>query len=68
MLHTDLRYPGWVQGWGVIEGDSPNGNLAGVFATLREARSAAAHAGPGYEVRWGSYDERNKASVSLNSR
>jgi hypothetical protein len=57
-----------VQGWGVVEGDSPNWNFAGVFETLQEARTAAAHAGPGYEVRWGSYDQRDKAFVSGNSR
>lgn len=68
MLHADLRYPGWVQGWGVVERDSANWNFAGVFQTLQEARTAAAHAGPGYEVRWGSYDQRASDFVSGNSR
>jgi hypothetical protein len=67
MLHSDMRYPGWVQGWGVVKGDPPDWKLAGVFETLQEARTAAADAGPGYGVRWGSYDQRNEAFVSGNS-
>lgn len=68
MLHSDLRYPGWVQGWGVVDVNSPGGKFAGVFETLQEARTAAADAGLGYEVRWGSYDQRDKEFVSGNSR
>lgn len=49
MLHSDLRYPGWVQGWGVVDGGPPSWKFAGVFETLYEARTAAADAGPGYE-------------------
>ena len=68
MLHSDSRYPGWVQGWGVVEGNASSWKLAGVFETLQEARTAAAHAGPGHDVRWGSYDQRDKEVVSGNSR
>jgi hypothetical protein len=68
MLHSDLRYPGSVQGWGVVEGNPPGEKFAGVFVTLQEARTAAAHAGPGYEVRWGSYDQRDMEFGSGNSR
>jgi hypothetical protein len=67
MLHSDPRYPGWVQGWGVVEGESPDWKLAGVFETLQEGRAAAAEAGPSYEVRWGSYDNSSKEFVSGDS-
>jgi hypothetical protein len=67
MLHSDTRYPGWVQGWGVVEGNSPDWKLAGVFETLQEARTAATAAGPTYEVRWGSYDDSSKEFVSGDS-
>jgi hypothetical protein len=52
---------------GVVDGDPPDWRIAGVFKTLQEARTAAAHAGTGYEVRWGSYDQRSKEFVSGNS-
>lgn len=67
MLHSDMRYPGWVQGWGVVEGSQPSGKFAGVFETLHEARTAATDAGPGYEVRWGSYRQGDRDFVSGNS-
>jgi hypothetical protein len=67
-LVSNLRHPGWLQGWGVTEGNQPNLKFAGIFSTQEEAQAAAAHAGPGYEVRWGSYDERNEEFVSGNSR
>jgi hypothetical protein len=67
MLHSDLRYPGRVEGWGVVQGNAPGWKFAGVFETLQEARTAAAYAGSNYEVRWGSYDPRDKAVVSGNS-
>jgi hypothetical protein len=67
MLHADPRYPGWVQGWGVVEGSKPSAKFAGVFETLHEARTAAAAAGPGYQVCWGSYHHRNKDFVTGNS-
>jgi hypothetical protein len=67
VLHSDLRYPGWVQGWGVAEGNPPGWKFARVFEIL-QARTAAAHAGPRYEVRWGSYDPYDKAFVSGNFR
>ncbi len=64
MLQSNPRYPGWLQGWGVVEGDPPAWKLAGVFETRHEAQTAAITAGPAYQVRWGSYDERSKAFVS----
>jgi hypothetical protein len=56
--------PGCVQGWGVVEGDPPDWKFAGIFETRQEAQVAAAEAGPGYGVRWGSYDERTKQFFS----
>ncbi len=67
MLHSDPRYPGWVQGWGVVEGDPPDWKFAGIFATRQEALAAATSAGPRYEIRWGSYNERDEEFVSGNS-
>jgi hypothetical protein len=52
MLQSDQPYPGYVQGWGVVEGDPPDWKFAGIFETRQEARVAAAEAGPGYGVRW----------------
>jgi len=66
MLGANSRYLGWVKGWGVVEGHQSGGKFAGVFETRQEAETVAAHAGPGYMVRWGSYDERNKDFVSGN--
>jgi hypothetical protein len=66
MLQTDARFPGWVQGWGVVEGEPPDWKIAGVFETQDEARTAAADAGPGYGVRWGSYEQRDNEFVSGN--
>ncbi len=67
MLASDPRYPGWVQGWGVIKGSPPNWHFAGIYETRAEALAAAQQAGPGYDVQWGSYDERNNEFVSGNS-
>jgi glutathione S-transferase len=64
VLQSDPRYPGWVRGWGVVHGVSPNWTTAGVYATRDEALEAARKAGKDYEVRWGSYDERRKQFVS----
>jgi hypothetical protein len=55
-------------GLGCCRGNASSWKLAGVFETLQEARTAAAHAGPGHDVRWGSYDQRDKEFVSGNSR
>jgi len=67
MLQSDPRYPGWVKGWGVVKGDPPDWEFAGIFETRQEALEAAAKAGDGYAPQWGSYDERNKEFVSGNS-
>ena len=53
-----------MQGWGVVEGDPPDWKFAGIFETRQEAQVAAAKGGPGYGVRWGSYDERTKQFFS----
>ncbi|HEX5322089.1 MAG TPA: hypothetical protein VFW46_23240 [Stellaceae bacterium] len=63
MLHSNSRYPGWVQGWVVFKGGW-RPRCVGVFETRDEARAAAEKAGPGFEVRWGSYDERAKDFVT----
>jgi len=60
MLHSDSRYPGWVQGWAVYKSTGWRSKFVGVFETRQEAQAAAEDAGKGYEVRWGSYDEREK--------
>jgi len=66
-LLSDARYPGWVRGWGVVEGDPPTWTFAGIFETQQEAQTEATRAGPGYAVRWGSYNEQTKEFVSGNS-
>ena len=67
MLQADPMRPGWVQGWGVVDGTPPSWKVAGVFENRHEAQAAATRAGPGYEARWGSYNERSKEFVSGNS-
>lgn len=67
MLQHESRYPGWVQGWGVVKGEPPKWHFAGIFETRAEALAAAEKAGEGHTVQWGSYDERNKEFVSGNS-
>ncbi|HVC54041.1 MAG TPA: hypothetical protein VND87_18625 [Stellaceae bacterium] len=64
MLQTDPRYPGWVQGWGVIKGESPDWTCFGAYGTRQEALDATVQAGQGYTVRWGSYNESSKQFVS----
>lgn len=66
-MQSDPRYPGWVQGWGVIKGDPPRWEFAGIFDSRQEALAAAEKAGAGFAVQWGSYDEKNKEFVSGNS-
>jgi hypothetical protein len=38
--------------------------FVGVFETRAEAETAAREAGEGYEIRWGSYDEREQDFVT----
>lgn len=53
----DNRGPGWVDGWGVVKGPPEDREFLGIFADEAEAEREAAKAGPGYEVRWGSYNK-----------
>jgi hypothetical protein len=64
MLQTDPMHPGWVQGWGVVKGEPPNWEFAGIFGEKDEADAAAAKAGAGYYARWGSYEEDSKQFIS----
>jgi hypothetical protein len=60
----DSTHPGWVQGWGVIKGPPEDREFAGMFASRDAAEMAAVKAGPGFEVRWGSYDPENKDYIT----
>ena len=64
MLHSNARYPGWVQGWAVYKTGWRRPKFVGVYETREEAEEAAANAGEGYEVRWGSYAEDRKDFVT----
>jgi len=64
MLHSNARYPGWVQGWTVYKSGWWGPKFLGVYATRQEAEEAARKAGDGYEVRWGSYAEDRKDLVA----
>lgn len=58
MLHSNTRHPGWVQGWTVFKTGGWRGpKFVGVYETREEAQAAAAKAGEGYDIRWGSYAE-----------
>jgi hypothetical protein len=63
-LQRDLVHPDWAHGWGVVKGTQPKWECKGVFATHAEADEAAAKAGKGYYVRWGSYAERTGEFIS----
>lgn len=64
MLHTNVRYPGWVQGWTVYKNGWRGPKFVGVYETREEAEAAAKKAGEGHEVRWGSYAEDRKELVT----
>jgi hypothetical protein len=59
-----VQHPGWVQGWGVVKGQPPRWQLAGVYESHAEANEAVAEAGEGYYARWGSYNEQTKEFTS----
>jgi hypothetical protein len=58
------QHAGWVQGWGVVKGQPPWWQFAGIYETHAEADEAAAKAGEGYYARWGSYNERAQEFLS----
>ncbi|HEX3881682.1 MAG TPA: hypothetical protein VHW66_03425 [Stellaceae bacterium] len=64
MLHSNARHPGWVQGWTVFKRGGWRSKFVGVYETREEAQAAAAKAGEGYEIRWGSYAEREQDFVT----
>jgi hypothetical protein len=60
----DATHPGWINGWGVVKGQPPKWQYAGIYATHAEANEAAATAGEGYYARWGAYNEGSKEFTS----
>jgi len=63
LLHSDL-HPDWLVGWGVVKGQPPRWQFAGIYRTHAEADQAAADAGEGYYARWGSYNAGSKEFTS----
>jgi hypothetical protein len=63
-LMPDATHPGWVNGWGVVKGQPPKWQFAGIYGTHAEADEAAAKAGEGYYARWGGYSEHTKEFIS----
>jgi len=63
-LSADATHPGWVNGWGVVKGQPPKWQFAGIYATHAEANEAAATAGEGHYARWGAYNQGSKEFTS----
>jgi hypothetical protein len=63
LLKSDF-HPDWLVGWGVVKGQPPRWQFAGIYRTHAEADQAAADAGDGYYARWGSYNEGSKEFTS----
>lgn len=63
LLKSDF-HPDWLVGWGVVKGQPPRWQFAGIYRTHAEADQAAAEAGNGYYARWGSYNEGSKEFTS----
>lgn len=63
LLHSDV-HPDWLVGWGVVKGQPPRWQFAGIYRTHGEANAAAAQAGDGYYARWGSYNAGTKEFTS----
>ena len=61
---ADATHPGWVNGWGVVKGQPPKWQFAGIYSTHAEANEAAAEAGEGYYARWGAYNNGSKEFTS----
>jgi hypothetical protein len=66
-FHENFDHPGWAQGWGVIKGPPEDREFAGIFVDQAAAETAAANAGPGFEVRWGSYSENEQDFITGDS-
>jgi hypothetical protein len=61
MLINDVLHPGWLRGWGVVNGEPPCCEFRGVYQTRAEAEEAAAEAGEDFHAHWGAYnDERDE--------
>jgi hypothetical protein len=58
-LPSDV-HPDWVSGWGVVKGQPPSWQFAGIYASHADANEVAAKAGEGYYTRWGTYNEGRK--------
>lgn len=63
LLHSEA-HPDWLVGWGVVKGQPPRWQFAGIYRTHTEADAAAAEAGEGFYARWGSYNTRSKEFTS----
>jgi hypothetical protein len=57
-------HPDWLVGWGVVKGQPPRWEFAGIYRTHAEADAAAAEAGEGFYARWGSYNGGSKEFTS----
>ncbi|HWB50692.1 MAG TPA: hypothetical protein VG651_16405 [Stellaceae bacterium] len=65
LLHTGAaQHADWVLGWGVVKGQPPRWEFAGIYETHAEASEAAAAAGEGYYARWGSYNQGSQEFTS----
>jgi hypothetical protein len=64
MAQTDPSYPGWKQGWGVVKGDWPHREFAGIYDAREDAQREAEQRGDGWTVRWGAYDADLKDFIS----
>ena len=63
LLHSET-HPDWLVGWGVVKGQPPRWQFAGIYRTHAEADAAAAEAGEGFYARWGSYNAGSKEFTS----
>jgi len=63
LLHSD-SHPDWLVGWGVVKGQPPRWQFAGIYRTHAEADAAAVEAGDGFYARWGSYNAGSKEFTS----
>lgn len=64
MWTSDALHPGWVRGWGVVNGEPPYCDFRGVYATRAEAEAEARAAGEDFHAHWGAYNERRDEFVS----
>jgi len=65
LLHAGTtQQADWVVGWGVVKGQPPRWEFAGIYQSHAEAAAAAAAAGEGYYARWGSYNAGSREFTS----